>query len=68
MHDWNHFSQFAFKSGVEIRAALNRSKAVAVRKLGEDADVTVVFKLDACIYISKYIQKNAVLVIHWTYG
>jgi len=67
MHDWNHFSQFAFKCGVEIRAALNRSKAVAVRKLGEDADVTVVFKLDACIYI-KIHSKNAVLVIYWTYG
>ena len=64
MHDWNRTSQFAFECGVEIRAALNRSKAVAVRKLGENANVTVVFKLDACMISNVF--NDAVYLIQWT--
>jgi len=47
VHDRYDTSQLALERRVEVGAALDGSKAVAIRQLGENADVTVVFKLDA---------------------
>jgi hypothetical protein len=47
MHDGDHIAQFTLKGGVEICAALDSSQTIGVRQLGKDADVAVVFELDA---------------------
>ena len=47
MHDGYDTSQLALERRVEVSAALDGSKAVAICQLGENADITVVFELDA---------------------
>ena len=49
MHNRDDVSEFALERGVEVGAALNGAQTVAVRKLGEHADITAVFELDACM-------------------
>ena len=45
-----NIAQLALKRRVEICAALDSSQAVAVCQFCEDADITVVFELDTCIF------------------
>ena len=53
MYDRDQISQFTLKGGVEICAPLDGSQTVAVRQLGKDADITVVFELDAYDWAQK---------------
>jgi hypothetical protein len=47
VHDGDDVAELGLEGGVEVGAALDGDEAVGVGELGEDADVAVVFELEA---------------------
>jgi hypothetical protein len=45
--DWDYIPEFSLKGRIKICAALNGTEAVAVGQFRKDADVAVIFKLNA---------------------
>lgn len=48
VHDGDDVGELCLERGVKVGRGVHRGEAVAVRELGEDADVAAVFELDAC--------------------
>ena len=64
VHDRNDISQLAFKSRVEVCAALDGSEAVAVGQLGEDSDVAAVLELNAYISGGKRVCRSVPGIVY----
>ena len=47
VHDGDDVGELCLERGVKVGRGVHRGEAVAVRELGEDADVAAVFELDA---------------------